>query len=181
MFMVQVEYLALILTGIGIIVSILYYASVLRNANKTQQMQLETRQAQLFINIFNVYASKQFQKDREKLMQLMEWTNYDDFFAKYGPDVDPEAHAIWDSTATWLEGLGVLVKRGLIDSELVYDIMYGFIINFWERHLPLFTRFREQWNPYLFEDLESLYDHMKHLSEKHGKEARAVFTSRYDT
>lgn len=175
--MVDVD-ISIIFAGLSIAASIVYYASVLMNANKTQQMQLETRQAQLFLNIFNVYASKQFQKDSEELMQVWNWTDYDDFFAKYGPDVDPEAHAIWDSICTWLEGLGVLVKRGLIDPELVYDIMYGFIINFWERHLPIFTRFREQWNLYLFEDWESLYDHMKLLSEKQGKHARAVF-SRY--
>jgi len=32
--MIQIEYLALVLTGIGLIVSILYYSMVLRNTNK---------------------------------------------------------------------------------------------------------------------------------------------------
>jgi hypothetical protein len=36
----MIDYLPLILTGIGIIASILYYASVLRNANTTRQAQL---------------------------------------------------------------------------------------------------------------------------------------------
>ena len=62
--------ISILLAGLSIAASIVYYASVLRNANKTQQVQLETRQAQLFLNIFNVYASKQFQKDREELMLL---------------------------------------------------------------------------------------------------------------
>jgi hypothetical protein len=54
--MVQIEYLPIVLTGIGIIVSILYYTSVLRNANKTQQQQLDTRQAQLFMQMYNKWG-----------------------------------------------------------------------------------------------------------------------------
>jgi len=171
--MASFEFLAILLTGLGLTVSIVYYTSVLRNANKTQQMQLETRQAQLFLNIFNVYASKQFQKDREALMALWKWTDYDDFMSKFGPEINPNDHAIWDSTITWLEGLGVLVKRGLIDPELVYDIMYGFIINFWEKHLPIFTKFREMWGPKMFEDLEALYDQMEILALESRKDATA--------
>lgn len=171
--MVTFEQVIYVVPILALTASILYYAMNLRNANKTQHLQLETRQAQLFLNIFNVYASKQFQKDREALMALWKWTDYDDFFRQYGPDVNPEAHAVWDSTITWLEGLGVLVKRGLIDPELVYDIMYGFVINFWEKHLPIFIKFREQWGPKMFEDLEALYDQMKNLSLKHHKDATA--------
>jgi len=110
-------------------------------------------------------------------MHLWEWTDYDDFIAKYDSDVDPEARAIFDSIFMWLEGLGTLVKRGLIDPELVHDLMYAFIINFWERHLPIFSHFREQHGPKMVEDLESLYDHMNRLSEKHGKDGRPAQTS----
>ena len=167
-----------IVQTIGILVGIIYYITIMRNTQRNQQMQLETRQAQLFLNIYNVYTSKQFQIDRVKIMHLWEWTDYNDFIVKYGSDVDPEARAIWDSMLLWVEGLGTLVKRGLIDPELVHDLLYAFIINFWERHLPIFSRWREQHGPKTLEDLESLYDHMNRLSEKLGKDGRAVFTSR---
>ena len=104
--------------------------------------------------------------------------DYDDFIAKYDSDVDPEARAIFDSNVVWLEGLGTLVKRGLIDPELVHDLMYAFIINYWEKHLPIFSRFREQHGPRMLEDLESLYDHMNRLSEKYNKDGRPAKTLR---
>ncbi len=178
--MVEITYQMVLSTlqTLSLTAGVIYYIMTLRNTRKNQQMQLETRQAQLFINIYNVYSSKQFQKGREELMHLREWTDYDDFFAKYGSDVDPEAKATWDSIFLWLEGIGVLVKRGLIDPELVHDLLYAFIINFWERHLPIFTRWREQHGPKMLEDLESLYDHMNRLSEKLGKDGRAPLTSR---
>ena len=165
------------LQTVGILVGIFYYIMTLRNTRKNQELHLETRQAQLFLNIYDAYTSKQFHIDRAKMMHLWEWTDYDDFIAKYDSDVDPEARAIFDSILMWLEGLGTLVKRGLIDPELVHDLMYAFIINFWERHLPIFSHFREQHGPKMVEDLESLYDHMNRLSEKHGKDGRPAQTS----
>ena len=50
--MVSIEVLALILTGLSITASILYYTSVLRNQQRTQEHALETRQAQFFYSIF---------------------------------------------------------------------------------------------------------------------------------
>jgi len=47
--MASFEFLAIMFTGIGLMVSVLYYTFTLQNANKTQQQQLETRQAQLYM------------------------------------------------------------------------------------------------------------------------------------
>jgi hypothetical protein len=45
--MASFEFLAIILTGLGLTASIVYNAINLRNANKTQKQALETRKAQL--------------------------------------------------------------------------------------------------------------------------------------
>ena len=47
------EYLPLVLTGIGIIVSILYLANIIINLNKTHQKQLEANQIQMLMQIYN--------------------------------------------------------------------------------------------------------------------------------
>jgi len=54
------EFLAIILTGLGLTASITYYAMVLRNANKT-------RQTQLFMNLFTQLRSKDFVRDTREL------------------------------------------------------------------------------------------------------------------
>jgi len=77
--MVQIENLPLILTGLSITISIIYYASVLRNQNKT-------REAQLFMQLFGRY-SREAWRDGYELLQ-MEWTNMDDFFHKYDSSVN---------------------------------------------------------------------------------------------
>jgi len=83
--MFQIEYLPIVLTGIGIIVSILYYTSVLRNANKTQQMQLETRQAQMFMQIYSQVNSIDFKQAVMK-MQKYNFENIDEFLKTFNLD-----------------------------------------------------------------------------------------------
>jgi hypothetical protein len=41
------------------------------------------------------------------------------------------------STVYFFEGIGVLVSKGLIDVELVDDLMSGPLTHIWERMLPL--------------------------------------------
>lgn len=100
-------------------------------------------------------------------MAVWEWKDYDDFFAKYGPNVNPDDHAVWDMNLQWMEGVGVLVRRDLIDPELVYDIMYGSIISFWEKHETIIQGLREQSQlPNLLDDLEYIYNQMKAIEVK---------------
>ena len=80
--MVSLEVIALVLTGLSITASIIYYANVLGNANKTQQMQLETRQTQLFMNFYETYRSEEFRKQFGIIMRL-EYSDYEDFMDKY--------------------------------------------------------------------------------------------------
>jgi hypothetical protein len=162
----MIEYLPLVLTGVGIIVSILYYSNVLRNANKTQQLQLETRQTQLFMNIYNTASSKQYQKDRSRIIYVWEYEDLDDFFSKYGLESNPDEHAVWDMFVHHYEGIAVLVKRGLIDSALVYDLMYDSIIMFWNKFEPILLEIRKEYGPKTWEDLEFLKDEMVRLKEE---------------
>ena len=89
--MVDYSTLALVLTGLGLTASILYYAMGLRNANTTQQLALETRQMQLFMQIYNVLNTN------ESLVNWAELNNKrverDEYLQKYDSNVNPEHFA----------------------------------------------------------------------------------------
>ena len=70
----MIEYLPLVLTGFGIIASILYYSNVLRNAD-------QTRKTQMFMQL---HQSKYQQNGLESIFRLMnlEWEDYDDYMKK---------------------------------------------------------------------------------------------------
>ncbi|MBN1683213.1 hypothetical protein JW865_06650 [Candidatus Bathyarchaeota archaeon] len=155
--MIQIEYLPIILTGIGIIVSVLYYAMVLRNSNIT-------RQAQLFSQIYLV-----FHQDYPKYsVILLDWDyeNYKDFMEKYGRQV-PERYGDWLKLCSFLEGLGVLVKRGLTNKHLVGDFMSGYVVKFWIKFEPLVLEIRQvlDW-PSAYEHIEYLYKEMEPIYRK---------------
>jgi hypothetical protein len=149
-------------TGFG------WYVLNIRGVRKNQQQQLETRQAQLFMNIYNVYSSKQYQKDQETMLLKWEFDGFDDFFNKYGVDVNPEEHSIYDMYSAYYKGIGVLVRRELIDAKLVYDLMSWSIITFWEKFKPVLLGLREQYGPESGKDIEYLYNEMKKIQNSNG-------------
>jgi hypothetical protein len=80
--MVSLEVLALVLTGLSITASILYYTMTLRNSNKTQQLALENRRAQLYMQLFLRITSEDFMKRSIDLIRL-NYSNQDEFFQKF--------------------------------------------------------------------------------------------------
>jgi hypothetical protein len=175
--MVSMEIFALVLTGVGIMASIIYYANILNNANKTRELQLkaqelatETRQAQLFMQIYSTYHSEEFIKAIDGIMKW-EYIDYDDYISKYGSDVNPEAYMMYRKGFGYLEGIGVLVRRGFIDVSLVDDLMSGAIVVFWEKLGPYIVERRKELNwPQIGEQIEYLYNQVKPIAERQRRE-----------
>ena len=160
----MIESIPYVLTGIGIIISILYYTSVLRNANKTQQMQLETRQAQLFMQIHNKWSDIEYKTEARKLLRW-EFKDTDEYLEKYsGPDkVEYEGHI--SAINTYLEGVAVLIDRDLVDASLVDELMSGYIVQYWEKFGPVHIELRSRLNyPHLSEWVEYLYNIIKKIT-----------------
>ena len=171
--MVDAQTISIVFAGLSITASIAYYASVLRNANKTQQQALETRQAQLFMQLYNQFRDKEFQRDISSIYNIWEWTDYNDFEDKYGRTTDSEKYSSFVSVITYFEGIGVLLNQGLIDKNLVDDMMSGVIIRFWEKIMPLVeeTRHYRKWPQYM-EWFEYLYKEIKPIAEAQHPELK---------
>jgi len=147
----MIEYLPLVLTGLGLTASIVYYAGVLRNANKTQKQQLETRQAQLFMNIYSYVYTMEFWTYYRELTEQWEWEDYDDWYKKYRSDTD--TYNKFAVVGTYFEGMGVLVKRNLIEITFVDDLMSGPIMQFWQKFEPIILEERRRRKPPLLLNL----------------------------
>ena len=171
--MIQIEYLPIVLTGIGLIASILYYASVLRNANKTQQLQLETRQAQLFMYIYDRWSSQEYNKHFFAIREW-EWTDYDDFMQRYGWEKEVDVYYHFSSIGSFFEGIGVMVKRGLVDPTLVDDLISNSVIFYWEKFGESIIKERRRRDnfPQLYEWVEYLYNIIKPIRDSQHPELR---------
>jgi hypothetical protein len=62
----------------GVIVGFTYYVIVVRNSQKMQQLQLETRKAQLYMQLFMRITSDEFVKKSIDLLKL-EYDDVDEF------------------------------------------------------------------------------------------------------
>ena len=71
-----------------------------------------------------------------------------------------------------LNGMGLLVKAGLIDVDRVHDLMSETILWQWEKWGDIIIRIREQYNiPGYMEGFESIADEMVKESESRGYSA----------
>jgi hypothetical protein len=157
--MASFEFLAIVLSLLGLTASLIYYARVLDNQNKT-------RQTQLFLQFYNRLTDKQFYEDYKKLRD-QEWTDYSDYITKYG--LGPTLFDIY------LEGVGLLVKRGQIDIHLVDDLMSSLIIDYWRSHSRIMLEQRRRQNiPQIAEWTEYLYNEIMKITEDEHPELKDV-------
>ena len=161
--MVSLEVAAILLSGISISASLFYYASVLRSQN-------ETRQAQLFMPIYAKFHDKAFMEDFLKIVGTWEWNSYDDWFEKYGRSNLKEYSSLI-ALFDYMEGIGVLVKRGLIDISFIDDLISGLIIMLWDKMESIVVVYRERFNyPQFAEHFEYLYNRLKEYMAKHPEQ-----------
>ena len=155
--MIELSTIRDLVTIFGVIAGFSYYVLTVRNTQRNQKQTLETRQAQLLMNIMNTFRSTEFRKQWHVLENL-EWTDFNDFMEKYHKDV--EVMTSWTSIMTFFEGVGVMVKNQLIDISLIYSLMAISIQITWERYETLIMGDRELFKQYsvAWDEFEYLYN-----------------------
>ena len=170
--MVNLETLSIVFTGLSISLAAFYYINTLRNTRKNQDLQLETRQAQLFMQIYNTWSSRESINIRREL-RTWTWTDYDDFIQKYHGANNPEAWSSFQELANFYEGIGVLIKRKLIDPAFVDDLMSGETLWGWVKFGAIVREYRVRKNaPYFYEFWEYLYNAVSAIAHEQHPELK---------
>jgi hypothetical protein len=154
--------IGILMTGISLTIAAAYYTLTLRNTQKNQQLQLETRQAQLFTQLYSEFRSADNLRLYGKALQMM-WDDFDDFEKKYGLE-DWEKRVPYTSMSLFYEEIGVLLEEELIDINLVIQLIGGTFRWFWEKFEPIVLEHRvRQRYPQYFDKMEYLYNEIKKL------------------
>jgi len=162
--MVEITYQMVLSTlqMIALIVGIAYYLIIMRNSQRNQQMQLETRQAQLFMQIFNEFRRPEVMRLFLRSLQ-MTWDDYDDFQERYSFENYKEREP-FSSMGHFFDGVGILLDEGLVNIDLVTRLIHGDIKVFWEKFKPIILEEREKSNsPHFFKNMEYLYNEVKRI------------------
>lgn len=136
-----------IVAATGVLVGVVFAVLQLRDLVKT-------RQTDLILRLYAAFNTKEFLKtwDEVRKRDAKDFTDYE---KKYGWSEALEV-------GMFFEGIGVLLKRKLINIDLVDDLFTGPIKITWESFEDLTKDARKQREaPTLFEWFEYLYNEMK--------------------
>jgi hypothetical protein len=159
------------LTPVSLTIGVIYHIMTLRNTRKNQELSLkaqehalETRQVQLFMNVYSRFDNPVLMNSFVKAY-YQEWSDFDDWFLKYGPQGDIDGHASWIFLNNSIQGIGVLVRKNLVDVGIVYDLMGTMVALHWEKAEPLVRGMRERFQVKMYNDVEFLYNELRKYGE----------------
>jgi hypothetical protein len=118
----------LVVLIVGVVIAI----QQLGDIKKTREMELETRQAQLYMSLLDRWNTKEFSEQRYQAYR-MQFTDLEDFDEKYNPSNNPESFASWNTFGRSIGGLAELKKKGLIDIAFLDGMMMSDVMNWWIR------------------------------------------------
>jgi hypothetical protein len=169
----MIEVLALVLTGLGLTASIIYYANILNNANKTRELQLktqqqaeETRQAQLFMQLYNRLMSDLDGLEADTVV-MTPISNFAEL--KHKQETDPNFKQIFIKLIQFFEVVGVLVKLGYINIDIIALTWTSITQSFWENVVgPTIEEQREYYNyDGIWAETEYLYNELMKYRKEH--------------
>ena len=148
----------------GVIAGFSYYVLTVRGARKNQQLQLETRQAQLFTQMISQYSQPSMTESMSFWSHL-EITSVEELAELF---LNPETSKMLVRWGLYLEGIGVLVKENLLDIKFIAQLIGGDVKNCWEKIAPYMDEFREKAKaPRGFIEFEYLYNEVMKYAETH--------------
>jgi hypothetical protein len=163
--MVSLEVVAILLSGISISASLIYYSTVLKNQNKT-------RESQLFMQIFQNMNTEKFWATWIELLSA-EISTYDEFVEKFDSTVNRDHFA--KRTQMWYNyhSIGDLLRRGVISIETVENIVGVGAIAIWHTWGEMIKEIGvHNGMPNIYNGFEYLYNELMDYYEKHPDQKR---------
>jgi hypothetical protein len=149
----SVAALSIVVAAASVIVASVFYSFQIWN-------QTRLRRADLLLRLYSTWDTLEFQEAFHRLY----WSEYDSYDT-YLEVVQGQRH-IGTYVATFYDQIGALLRRNLIDYDLVEDLLGNSAIQLWEKIRHVIEEARERSNdPRLYEHFEFLYAEMKRRSE----------------
>ena len=140
------------------------YVNANRRAEEARARELETRHSQLYMQINNQINSPEMLGADFDLMTI-DMRNTQDYVELCK---DKEKYVALAHYGIYYEGIGILVREGLLDIKLISRLLSGPIIWYWEKYGPGYRELRREMNfPRLYVEVEYLYDRIKEYGMEH--------------
>lgn len=167
----MIETIALVLTGLSITASIVYYANILSNANKNQKILLEKRELDQFMSLYQQVGTQESWERYVDVTYNLECKDFAEFLEKYGPTTNPKQYARICSLWYDFVVMGDLVYIGTFSIEQVSWLVADMPIRVWEKWGPIIEELRDHiGSPIAYTSFEYLVSELRKIqySEKHS-------------
>lgn len=162
--MIDLQTVLTYLTLVSIPIGVLYHIMTINNQSRNQKHAQETRQAQLYMQLYSFYDNKEFLKDYGNTTTNLKFKDAEDWWSKYSPEHDIESYSAWLRVGRFFDGVGILLEKELIEKDLIYKLLGDVIQGSWEGTSDdtgmgrWLQDTRNMWNrPKLWKHYEDLY------------------------
>jgi len=143
--MVDAQTVGVLVTATSVTIAAIYYIFTLRTNQRNLKMNLETRRLGLVDSIITRTHTTEWTRNILELLSY-EWTDYEDFERKYGSDNNVESAAIRYTIWNSLNQIGVMVMKGIIEDEDIYNAgLQAGSIFLWEKYKPIIKEVRRRY------------------------------------
>jgi hypothetical protein len=127
---------------LAIIIGVIIALQQLRDIKQTREIELGTRQAQLFWQLTDKFTSKEG-LDYLRVLGAT-WSSHEEWLERCRNDVEYNKAYRWLTTI--FNSRGVLLREGLLDVRLVALMASGPTIYWWEKYQDVIYNERERMN-----------------------------------
>ena len=136
-----------IIATAGVLVGVIYYIQVMRD-------QTKTRQTDLVMRLYATYSASEFQDAWTRIKKIA--PNVDK------ANIDDSDNKVLNQVCLFFEGIGILLKRKIVDYTMIEDLFGGSIKRAWEYVRKAIYRGRQEMNdPTIYYYFEYLYNEIK--------------------
>jgi len=156
--MVDIAAVSIAIASAGVLAGVIYYVLEIRHQSRLRQTESVIKLSPWF----NMNA----REVQEAITQVcsIEYEDYADYLARYSGK--PE-HMTLKILGNYFEGIGILVYRKLVETDIVYDFWGDIIQSSWEKIEPLVAGMRKDSGDFnMFSFWEHLYHEMKKRKQK---------------
>ncbi len=156
---VDIQTVSIVVASASVVVAVIYYSFQIRHQNFQIEQQNKMKQTELVMKLYSQFTSMEFQKMYQEVRR-QEAKDLRDYNEKY-------SWAELTAVGMFFEGIGILLKRRLIDIELVDDMFTTPIKRIWKKIENIVLEERKVTNePEILEWFEYLYYEMKKREQR---------------
>ena len=152
----DIQTISIIIAATSVVIGAIMSVLSIRNLAKS-------RRASIFLD-FHKQADQKFLEDMFEVVGEWNWSDFEQFMAKYGPTANTKNWAKFIHVSSFFDSMGKLIEDKITDADLIPETMAVMTMAWWEKIEPIQADLAKRWRS--SESLESskfLYKTLKEM------------------